>query len=339
MISSRCEPRTASASGRGKFVSAFRDLCRYLVRQPPTLIDVAASLDGRRFLRREFPPELPLRIEHLTFPAYEPPLQRWWLHWHDYYEIIVPLEGAGRFQVGDLEVPFKPGHLMLVESLRLHGGAEVTRTHRSLVIFFPAETIAPPGGPLADRTFLSPLGTRSDGVLPVLDPASPVAARAMRRVGELARAYYESASSDSKYMACKLALLGLLSDLREHFGNSASPDEPQKRAHQQERLHKVLPYLAQHFAEPLTQPEVARVAGMSASRFRAFFKQTTGTTLAGYLRHLRLARVVELLRQSDRPLADIAAETGFADQSHLFRCFRAQFGCGPFDYRRRQRDA
>lgn len=309
-----------------------------MAQQPPTPFDVAAALDGRRFLRREFSPELPLRLEHLTFPAYEPPLQRWWLHWHDYYEIIVPLEGAGRFQVGDVEVPFRPGHIMVVESLRLHGGAEVTQTHRSLVIFFPVELIAPPGGPLGDRAFLSALGTRADGALPVLHPESSDAAGAMQCVRQLAEAYYHFSSPEERYMGCKVALLSLLAQLRRHFGDSAGSNEAQQRerTRQQERLQKVLPYLAQRFTEPLTQPEVAKVAGMSASRFRAFFKQTTGTTLAGYLRQLRLGRAAELLRDSDRALSDIAAETGFADQSHLFRCFRVQFGCGPFEYRRRE---
>src|SRR5688572_6728918 len=144
MISTRSQP-AAAATPRSDFAAAFRELCRFMAKQSARMIDVAASLDARRYLRRDFPPELPLRLEQLTFPPYEPPLERWWLHWHDYYEIIVPLAGAGRFQVGDLQVPFQPGHLMLVESLRLHGGSKVTQAHRSLVIFFPAETIAPPG--------------------------------------------------------------------------------------------------------------------------------------------------------------------------------------------------
>lgn len=317
------------------FDAAFARLSQFMERQPVDLIDVAASLDGRRFLHREFAAGFPLRLEQLTFPAYEPPLQRWWLHWHDYHEIIVPLEGAGRFQVGDLEVPFQPGHLMLVESLRLHGGAEVTKTHRSLVIFFREEFIAPPNSPAGDRAFLSALASSPEGRLPVLAPNSPAAARVMDGIANLAAAYFSDGPEEDRYVACKLALLRLLAELREHFGSST--EGPQRRARQLERLQKVLAFLSARFAEPLTQPHVARVAGMSPSRFRAFFKQTTGLTLAEYLRNLRLARVVELLRDTDRGLADIASATGFADQSHLFRCFRDNFGCGPFDFRKRGR--
>jgi AraC-like DNA-binding protein len=40
-----------------------------------------------------------------------------------------------------------------------------------------------------------------------------------------------------------------------------------------------------------------------------------------------------LLRQTSAPLAEIAAQLGYADQAHMTREFRAIFGCTPGRYR------
>jgi AraC family transcriptional regulator len=42
--------------------------------------------------------------------------------------------------------------------------------------------------------------------------------------------------------------------------------------------------------------------------------------------HLRLQRAIELVREAELSLAEIAARTGFADQSHLSRWVRRVYG-------------
>lgn len=73
---------------------------------------------------------------------------------------------------------------------------------------------------------------------------------------------------------------------------------------------------------------------MSTSRFRAFFKETTGWGFARYLREQRVERAAKLLRESSESIAAIAHRTGFADQSHLLRWFREKYHVSPKEYRR-----
>jgi len=47
--------------------------------------------------------------------------------------------------------------------------------------------------------------------------------------------------------------------------------------------------------------------------------------------HLRLQRATELVRHGRGSLAEIAARTGFADQSHLSRWVRRVHGVSPSD--------
>jgi AraC family transcriptional regulator len=54
-----------------------------------------------------------------------------------------------------------------------------------------------------------------------------------------------------------------------------------------------------------------------------------GVTPHRYVVHLRLQRAIELMRDGQSGLAEIAACTGFADQSHLSRWVRRARGVSP----------
>ena len=67
------------------------------------------------------------------------------------------------------------------------------------------------------------------------------------------------------------------------------------------------------------------------SRFHAcrVFRRATGVGLHERRRELRLRHALALLVGSARPIADIAAATGFASQSHLTNRFRERSGITP----------
>jgi AraC family transcriptional regulator len=64
--------------------------------------------------------------------------------------------------------------------------------------------------------------------------------------------------------------------------------------------------------------------------FREFFQATPGE----YLRRRRLDRAARLLAQGGLPLAQVAVESGFADQSHFSKAFKRQFALPPGEFRR-----
>jgi AraC family transcriptional regulator len=70
--------------------------------------------------------------------------------------------------------------------------------------------------------------------------------------------------------------------------------------------------------------------GHLARTFRRHFRCTAGQ----YVRRLRVEHAAGLLAQTDRPLAEIALDAGFADQSHFATTFRRQIGLTPLAYRR-----
>ena len=83
---------------------------------------------------------------------------------------------------------------------------------------------------------------------------------------------------------------------------------------------------------PATLADLAALAGVSRFQLLRGFARATGVTPHAYLlqRRVRLAR--QLLIAGRAP-AEAAQEAGFADQSHLTRAFRRQFGVTPARYR------
>jgi transcriptional regulator GlxA family with amidase domain len=71
------------------------------------------------------------------------------------------------------------------------------------------------------------------------------------------------------------------------------------------------------------------------SRALHLFKKETGVTLSTWVARLRIDYAIYLMKNTDRSMADIAAECGFFDQSHFTKTFRALEGSPPLRYRRK----
>ncbi|HWZ78047.1 MAG TPA: AraC family transcriptional regulator [Candidatus Sulfotelmatobacter sp.] len=98
-------------------------------------------------------------------------------------------------------------------------------------------------------------------------------------------------------------------------------------------LQRVKDRLHAEFCERLRMRDLAREAGVHpvhlARAFRKFEKRTPGE----YQQHLQIRAACELLGKPEWPLAEIAAECGFADQSHFTRAFRRMAATTPLRFR------
>lgn len=82
-----------------------------------------------------------------------------------------------------------------------------------------------------------------------------------------------------------------------------------------------------------TIQELARLAGVSPAHLSRTFRQATGQTILEFHRQNRLKIAAEKIIASSDSLAVIAADTGFCDQAHFTKSFKAEFGITPSDYR------
>lgn len=106
-----------------------------------------------------------------------------------------------------------------------------------------------------------------------------------------------------------------------------SASEPRTRgALRKEVLKRLKDYALAHIDEPIEVAALAKVAGSSRFHFSRVFTRSVGMTPHRYVVRLRLQRAIELIRDGQLGLAEVAARTGFADQSHLSRWVRRVHG-------------
>ena len=103
------------------------------------------------------------------------------------------------------------------------------------------------------------------------------------------------------------------------------------------QLKRVVEHIEAHVDGRLALAELAAVAGVSASHFKALFKRSTGLPVHQYVVRRRVERARLLLQEKAATIADVAAQTGFANQSHLARWMRRVAGVTPTDVLRADR--
>ena len=96
-----------------------------------------------------------------------------------------------------------------------------------------------------------------------------------------------------------------------------------------ERADEVAYMVESRFLERLSLAELASTAGLSIFHTCRVFRRVKGTSIHRYHQEVRLRHALALLLGTRRPIAEVAAETGFANQGHLGNLFRRRFGVTP----------
>lgn len=99
------------------------------------------------------------------------------------------------------------------------------------------------------------------------------------------------------------------------------------------RLKRVLAFMEEHYWEPVTLADMARVAGLSRMHFAAQFKVATGLRPHEFLLKRRIEQAQDLLRNTREPLVQIALAVGFQTQAHFTTVFRRFVGDTPYQWR------
>jgi AraC-like DNA-binding protein len=87
------------------------------------------------------------------------------------------------------------------------------------------------------------------------------------------------------------------------------------------------------YAEPLGVADLARAAGLSRAHFSAEFRRAFGESPHVYLLTRRLERAAALLRDTDRPVAEVCHAVGLASLGSFTTSFTRAFGSSPAAYR------
>ena len=154
--------------------------------------------------------------------------------------------------------------------------------------------------------------------------SDPVSANA-----KLARAIESAFRLPMEPLAVDSLLVDLADGLLDADSAGALPGAPRIDTAAIERARR---FLDAERTRVVHSAELEAITGLTRYDLARQFRQMLGTSPYRYLLMRRLDFARELIHR-DRPLVDVACETGFADQAHFTRAFRSAFGLTPARYR------
>ena len=92
-------------------------------------------------------------------------------------------------------------------------------------------------------------------------------------------------------------------------------------------------WLAAHMNEHITIAALAQQFGISQTQLKDSFRLVYGTSVQGFICELKMKAAAGILTQTDRKIADIAAEFGYANASKFSTAFQRIMGMTPAQYR------
>lgn len=249
-------------------------------------------------------------------------------HFHKKYELYYQLSGTRKYFIEDSAYFVNVGNVVFIDQSEIHKASSMgEEPHARIVINFSEEFIAPmarcfAGVDLfqlfhsAQKVLALPMRTRAQAedilarLLACGESDAPTAV-AMRRV-----------------LLCELLLL-----LSEYQQNQPKAEQGNARI-TNKTIDAISGYISTHYREKLTLDDLAERFHMSRYYLSRLFKQTTNISLMEYLNGVRLRAAKELLENTASPIADVAAEVGYATPGHFTRMFRIGTGLAPQEYRK-----
>ena len=272
-------------------------------------------------------PDRAFRFLHFEIDAF-----RGERHRHRQLELTWIEAGVGLRFVGDDASPFAAGDLVLLGSNVAHSWVSSKRRGSAppaaaTVIQFAPELLSLPQLPELAR--LGPLAARARHGLAIVGRSHDLILEVLVRM--------RTASAIAR-LAGWIEILGLLDAHERDFRTLASsplrgPPLPATDRPETRRIDQTLDWIQRHLARELTVAEAARIAHVAPAAFSRFFRREVGKTFTRYVNDVRCSEACLKLRLTDRPVAAVASECGFATLSHFNRQFRLRHGMTPREFR------
>ncbi|MEW6634551.1 MAG: AraC family transcriptional regulator [Pseudomonadota bacterium] len=163
-------------------------------------------------------------------------------------------------------------------------------------------------------------------------PGLPMFGDAIVEAPELARAFVMAHRLGGQPLEQEGAVLTVLGELVKRFGERKRRDHLSSGGETARRFRLYGDIIEADLSAGFDLARLAAAGGVTRFQVIRDFNRAAGMTPGQYLRDRRI-RAASALMKAGMPLAGIAAETGFADQSHLTRVFKAVKGMSPGAWR------
>ena len=136
--------------------------------------------------------------------------------------------------------------------------------------------------------------------------------------GGIKKAYLEA-----KIMELLIVLLAKTNEKNYETTNIKLPKEDYVK------ILKVESFIKQNLKKPLTIPELAKIAGLNASKLKRDFKIVFSTTIFKYMTELRMCKARKLIIEENYTVTQASYEIGYKNPQHFTVAFKKVYGYLP----------
>ncbi len=248
-------------------------------------------------------------------------------HMHPNYQLNFVIEGKGKRIVGDHTENYYSGDLVLIgpnlphywtydeQFGKMHGAGT------AIIIHFDKD--------FAGSDFISK---------PELKPIDEMLEMAHRGIHFKSAELNEVVSKiislpDEEPLKRLINLINILFELAETRHKTLLAGEAYEKKELPDvmlKINRIINFIKKHFHEEnLNQSKLADMAGLSNSSFSRYFKRQTGKNYIDFLKDIRLSHAWKLLNESDFPISQIAAKSGYLNLSNFNKHFKKKYNCTP----------
>jgi AraC-like DNA-binding protein len=181
---------------------------------------------------------------------------------------------------------------------------------------------------------------RFQGLCGNLEYSNPQSRKYCRALIDVFTQYLETHKANEAVEQVRLETFGTIRELcgrlEEAVGHAFEFITSQN--HQRvEMAAKLLAYIKDNLAKPISQDSAADYCGKSAGYIGKLIKQETGESWVDYLNKLRLEASLEFLNDSSLKVEEAAAQVGFNGAAYFIKRFKERYGLTPMAWRKRQK--
>lgn len=251
-------------------------------------------------------------------------------HWHHELEFLVVAEGTALCLAGTDRIELHEGCGILINSGILHRFEAEASTFVPNIVFSPA--LLAPETSLVYEKYITPV-INSSVTYQIFDPHTPWQNHVLQILSQVFSLQETEPHNELRTIQLLLQLWELL---YEHLDLTSGAPDLHRLDHSQARLQTMMQYIHDHYTTEITLEMIAASASISKSGALHIFQSGIHISPVAYLIQYRLAQAAELLCKTQKPVASIAEETGFASSGYFCRKFRQHYHMSPNAYRRKK---
>lgn len=243
-------------------------------------------------------------------------------HFHNAYELIKILDGGVTVFIDTNEIPVSKGDMIFIPPRCIHATYSTREDTVTFNVTFEKALIDEAVLPTAIDDILNKDAITqfvfSSDAYPTLD----ISTERIRQI------YYDgSATYRMDILAGALSLLSCVINRYRPYGEQDDSGI---------RLRPVLEYIKENSHRKILLSELGDILHVCDDHLIRLFKQYTNKSPGKYILDLRVENAMRLLIDTDRSIADIAAEVGFSSPNYMAKLFKETINLTPNQYRKRK---